>query len=82
VESLEELLDEEIRPVRVRLEHYLRSTDPTVLTMVRAKIIEKSVDEFNPKTKRPPYPVSRTVYWEPADDRAEQSPSHPLEEAP
>jgi len=65
VVAMEELLDVTIQPVRARLENSLRHTDPRVLVAdVPPKALEKFADEFNPRTKRPPYPTSHTIYWE------------------
>lgn len=82
VAAMEELLDEAILPVRVRLEHQLRRTDPKILAAgARPKVLERFAGEFNPRTKRPPYPTSHTVYWEQEDAAAERSTSFPLDEA-
>jgi hypothetical protein len=79
VETMEELLDEAIEQVRTRLEGQLRRTDPRILAAVAPpEVIEKLAVDFNPRTKRPPYPTSHTIYWEPRDagvDRDNRSPA-------
>lgn len=65
VAAMEELLDAAIQPVRARLEITLRQTDPKVLVANKQPmVLEKFEDEFNPRTKRPPYPTSHTIYWQ------------------
>ncbi|TQJ51844.1 phage head-tail connector protein [Phycicoccus sp. SLBN-51] len=80
--AMEELLDEAIQPVRVRLEGQLRGMDrKTLASGARPKVLERLAGEFNPWTKRPPYPTTQTFYWEREDAAADRSTSCPLDEA-
>ncbi|GAA2158605.1 hypothetical protein FHX52_2381 [Humibacillus xanthopallidus] len=66
VAVMEELLDVAIQPVRARLEAALRAMDPRErATGALPTVQEKLANEFEPRTKRPPYPTSHTIYWEP-----------------
>lgn len=82
VAAMEELLDEAIQPVRARLERQLRRMDPRILAArAKPKVLEKFAGDFNPRTRRPPYPTSHTVYWEPDEPGADRSTSYPAPEA-
>lgn len=73
VVAMEQLLDAAIQPVRERLEEGLRAMDPRELAAGKQpKVLEKLAAEFEPRTKRPPYPTSHTIYWEPGagDDQS------------
>jgi len=60
---MEELLDAAIHPVRARLKNALKQTDPHVLVAVtNPRVVERFQHAFNPRTKRPSYPTSHTVY--------------------
>lgn len=64
---MEGLLDAAIDPVRKRLEEGLRAMDPRERAAgAQPNVLEKLAEEFEPRTKRPPYPTSHTIYWEPA----------------
>jgi hypothetical protein len=65
VVAMEEGLDGAIQPVRARLESDLAQADPGVLVSgTRPEVLEKLAEEFNARTKRPPYPTGHTIYWE------------------
>lgn len=65
VEAMIDQLDQAIEPIRTRLEAGLRETNreellagtmPTVLTV--------SADQFEPGSKRTPYPTRQTLHWD------------------
>ena len=63
VATMDGLLDQAIETVRTRLERQLRMTDPRILAEVAPpRMIEKFAADFNPKTKRPPYPPHPTSH--------------------
>lgn len=65
VVAMEELLDGAILPIRARLEDRMRKADPRdLVAQPLPEVVEKFADEFNPRTKRPPYSKSHTIYWE------------------
>lgn len=65
VEAMTDQLDQAIEPVRARLEAGLRRADPHVLLAgKRPEVLNKLAREFNPKSKRKPYPTRQTLYWE------------------
>ncbi|MDR6413485.1 hypothetical protein [Pseudarthrobacter sulfonivorans] len=65
MEIADDLLFEVIEPVRQRLVEQLSGSD--LETMViddgRLEIVEAMDTDFNPRTRRRPYPTSHTVYW-------------------
>lgn len=65
VDTLEELLDELIAPVRQRLRTNLDESDRSALIATRSElnVVHLSADEFNPRSRRSPYPTSHTLYW-------------------
>lgn len=64
--ALEELLDDAIEPVRARLEIDLMDTDRAAMVAMGANpsVLSKLANEFNPRTKRPHFPNSHTLYWD------------------
>ena len=59
-----------------------RRTDTRILAAgARPKVLEKFAGEFNPRTRRPPYPTSHTLYWEREGAGPDQSTSNPAREA-
>ena len=78
VAVLEELLDVAIQPVRARLEDDLRAMDSRERAAgAPPTVLEKLASEFEPRTKRPPYPTSHTVYWEPDVGAGQSNGAHP-----
>jgi hypothetical protein len=69
IDAMVEELDAVIEPVRARLESELRQADPhELLARSRPEVQAKFPEEFNPMTRRPPYPRGQTLYWDqPAD---------------
>jgi len=68
IETLQQLLDESIHPIRTRLETDLRTTDlDQLLAASRPSAIHKLARDFNPRTRRKPYPNSHTLYWDSED---------------
>jgi hypothetical protein len=71
VEVMEALLDAVIEPVRERLKHALGQVEPQLLIGAdRPRVVERFEHEFDPRTRRRPYPRSHTVYWQANDGRA------------
>jgi hypothetical protein len=69
IDVLECRLDGVIEPVRARLKRVLTEMDETSLkTAWKPEILEKMVQEFEPKTKRSAYPTGHSVYWDTAPD--------------
>jgi hypothetical protein len=65
VEVMEALVDAAIEPVRSRLRHALGQVDPQHLIAAdRPRVVERLEHEFDPRTRRRPYPSSHTVYWQ------------------
>jgi len=65
VDVMERRLDEAIEPVRTILMKRLAGMGRSQLeAATRPEIQEKWANEFDPKTKRSPYPTGHTVYWE------------------
>lgn len=64
--ALQERLENAIEPVRARLEIDLLDSDRTAMVALGAKpsVLNKSANEFNPRTKRPHFPYSHTQYWD------------------
>jgi hypothetical protein len=78
VAVMEELLDVVIQPVRARLEDDLRAMDPRERAAgAHPTVLEKLASEFEPRTRRPPYPTSHTIYWEPDVDAGQSDMTHP-----
>lgn len=72
VEVMETLLDAAIEPVRARLRCALGQIDPQLLIAAdRPRIVERFEHEFDPRTRRRPYPTSHTVYWQANDGLAD-----------
>jgi hypothetical protein len=72
VEAMEGLLDAAIEPVRARLRRALGQVDPHLLIAAdRPRVIERFEHEFEPRTRRRPYPRSHTVYWQANDGVAD-----------
>ena len=64
VETMTDLLDEVIHPVRTRLAAALRGVSyEALLAAPRPTVLERLADDFEPRSKRPPYPRSLTLYW-------------------
>ncbi|EWS99768.1 hypothetical protein N865_20855 [Intrasporangium oryzae NRRL B-24470] len=64
VDVMTEQLDVVIEPVRARLEYRLRKTDPHLLLAgPRPELPAKFAEDFNPRSKRAPYPTGQTLYW-------------------
>lgn len=58
-------LDEAIEPLRARLMKRLAGMDRSQLeAAMKPEVQEKLAHEFDPKSKRSPYPTGHTVYWE------------------
>lgn len=69
IEEMERRLDEVLEPIRASLMNALTRTAPSQLrAAARPEIQEKWAHEFNPRTKRAPYPTGHTVYWTPIAD--------------
>jgi hypothetical protein len=66
VATMQELLDDAIAPVRALLATNLMQADRAAMVAKGAKprVLTKLAQEFNPRTKRPGYPTSHTVYWD------------------
>ena len=65
VETAELLLDEAIEPVRNRLRNSLAEMNQADIDgHAKPEILDKWALEFDPKTKRAPYPTGHTLYWE------------------
>lgn len=65
IETMIDLLDEAIDPIRARLEDGLRRADPDVLLAgPRPKVFERSAEEFDARSTRNPYPTRQTMYWD------------------
>lgn len=65
VEEMERRLDEVLQPVRATLMETLAGMDPNQLRAATGpEIQEKWAREFNPRTRRAPYPTGHTVYWD------------------
>ncbi len=65
IDAMEDELDAVLDPVRVRLESELRQADPDeLLARPRPKVLAEFPEDFDPKTKRPPYPSGQTLYWD------------------
>ena len=58
-------LDQAIEPVRARLESELRRADPDELLVgKRPEVFSRAAEEFNPRSRRRPYPTRQTLYWD------------------
>jgi hypothetical protein len=69
IEDMERRLDEVLEPVRASLMKTLAGVDPSqVRAAAMPEIQEKWAHEFDPRTKRAPYPTGHTVYWDPVAD--------------
>lgn len=78
VAVMEELLDVVIQPVRARLQDDLRAMDPRERAgSAPPTVLERLALEFEPRTKRPPYPTSHTIFWEPDADTSQSDSPHP-----
>lgn len=63
--AMVEELDTALEPVRARLESAMRSTDAReLLARPWPQLLSQFPEEFNPRTKRPPYPSGQTLYWD------------------
>jgi len=69
IDSVEHLLDQAIEPVRNRLKRMLAEmTHSEIVTLADPQISEKWTREFDPNTKRAPYPAGHTLYWDRTHD--------------
>jgi len=65
LETMIDQLDSIIEPVRARLAAELSRVDPAVLlARPRPTVLTKTADEFDPRSKRGPYPTGHVVYWD------------------
>ena len=64
ISTMLDLLDDVLAPLRARLEESVRATTPGALSPVPPLAIHKLADDFQPRSKRPPYPVAQTFYWD------------------
>ena len=63
IAAIEERLDVVIEPVRARLASELGQSDlEKMLASSRPLVLEKFAEDFNPRTKRAPYPTGHTLY--------------------
>lgn len=65
VAILDDLLFEVTEPVRQRLVEHLSGSDLETMVIDGGQLqtVEAMDTDFNPRTKRGPYPTSHTVYW-------------------
>ncbi|TFC56883.1 hypothetical protein E3O62_11935 [Cryobacterium sp. TMT2-15-1] len=65
VEAVDDLLFEAIVPVRQRLVEELAKSDRAAMVArgVRPLVINASDADFDPRTKRLPYPTSNKLHW-------------------
>ena len=69
INSVGRLLDQAIEPVRNRLKGMLAEmTHSDIVALAEPQISAKRTQEFNPNTKRTPYPAGHTLYWDRSDD--------------
>lgn len=74
VDVMTKQLDAVIDPVRSRLESNLRKTDVHLLLAgPRPELPARFPEDFNPRSKRAPYPSGQTLYWDhPVDESGSQ----------
>ena len=63
IEVVLDLLDEVLDPIRGRLEELLRTADPETL-VAAPRGIDKMAYDFQPRSKRAPYPTRHPLYWD------------------
>lgn len=69
VAAVAELLDDAITPIRQRLEADLDGVPLDVLPSgPKPTVYDKFARDFEPKSKRRPYPTAQTFYWEVTSD--------------
>lgn len=64
IRTVLELLDDALDPVRGRLEQVLRTTAPEALVAAPPRAIDKFASQFDPRSKRGPYPTAYTFHWD------------------
>ncbi|WP_146068105.1 hypothetical protein [Cryobacterium sp. M96] len=65
LEAVDDLLFEAIEPVRQKLIEKLGGSDRAAMVArgVRPRVINASDADFDPRTKRLPYPTSNKLHW-------------------
>ena len=65
MDAVDDLLFEVIEPVRQRLFEELRASDRAEMLAsgARPTVIDVTDADFNPQTKRLPYPISNKLHW-------------------
>ena len=72
IDEMTEELDAVTEPVRARIESQMRQADHNdLLAAPRPEMLAKFAEEFNPRSRRAPYPTGQRLYWnQPAAESA------------